>query len=258
LVAWPGAAGADRAGAVVDQRPDRVEVDWTRGLLVAVGAAGADLRAPSPDVARVGAERRARQAARDRLDAAARELPMADGRLVAEHLDEAAAARLATAVAAALELDLDYGADGSCVARLAVPLEAVRAALGGPEPALALGGAGPADGREPTALVVDATRIASAPRLGLAVVAGDVRYAGPTVFFSSLTAAKRDPRLGARVARARALAVTGGALELAVAKDVAAAAQARALVVVVLGPDRPAEAGKVDAGRTDAGRTDGP
>src|SRR5687767_10233649 len=87
LVAGPAAAGppgrgdearSGEAGAVVMALGPDARVDWTRGLLVATGAAAGDLRAPSPEVARVKAERQARDAARTRLRRAARDLHLAD------------------------------------------------------------------------------------------------------------------------------------------------------------------------------------
>jgi hypothetical protein len=51
-----------------------VDVDWSAGTLTAQGGAAADLRMPSPNAARPGAERRARAAALAKLRAALHEL----------------------------------------------------------------------------------------------------------------------------------------------------------------------------------------
>src|SRR5688572_33135430 len=112
LVALTVAAAPVRAeskGAVVRELGQGARIDWTRGLVVARGAAAADLRAPSPQVARLAAERRARAAAQARLRALARELKMADGRSLAAALrkDKAAAARFERAVARSLDLAVD-------------------------------------------------------------------------------------------------------------------------------------------------------
>ena len=50
------------------------EVDWSQGILIAQAGAAADLRMPSPNAARPGAERLARAAAEKKLRAAMREL----------------------------------------------------------------------------------------------------------------------------------------------------------------------------------------
>jgi hypothetical protein len=61
----PAAFKRDVAGA---------EIDWTHGILTAQAGAAADLRMPSPNAARPGAERRARAAAEQKLRAALRAL----------------------------------------------------------------------------------------------------------------------------------------------------------------------------------------
>ena len=96
---------APRAQPVVAEAEHGGTIDWTRGLVIAVGAAPGDIRAPSPDLARVGAERRARAQAQARLLVAARALPIAGAEAgrVGEHADAdtAVAERLAAAVARA-------------------------------------------------------------------------------------------------------------------------------------------------------------
>src|SRR5688572_8785409 len=113
------------AQPVVRDLGDGARVDWTRGLLVARGAAAGDLRAPSPAVARLAAERRARQAARDQLRALAAAIPTGDGKKLGAP-DGAAAARLDAALGRTIDLTTDYGTDGSVVLTCALPLEALR------------------------------------------------------------------------------------------------------------------------------------
>lgn len=187
---------------VVQALAARGEVDWTRGVVLAVGAAGADLRAPSPDVARIGAERAARQRARDGLLEHARGLAMAGGGSVGEHVDGDASARdrLARAVDRAADEAVDYGSDGSVVVTLALPIEAVRSALAGPM--------APPSGEGPSAVVVDARRVMTQPALGVRVA----DYAGPVVFHLDAKTAGRDARAGDRVARVKATAYADGAL----------------------------------------------
>jgi len=228
-------AGAPKAArrAPVRELAGGARLDWSRGLLVARGAAAGDLRAPSPNVARLGAERDARDAARRRLRALADDLPVAGGRTVGQVVkgDAAAAARLQRAVAASIDLAIDHATDGSVVLTEALPLEAVRAALYGPSPVPA-GAAKDA----PTALVIDATELKVTPALHLAVAAGAERYQGPTLF-TARRPGEDDPRLGARPAALRAARAGGTSLDLAgeaAATTLAAARDAGALVVVVV------------------------
>jgi hypothetical protein len=55
LVSWLAPA-APRSPSVIVPVEHGGAIDWTRGLVIAMGAAPGDIRAPSPDLARVGAE----------------------------------------------------------------------------------------------------------------------------------------------------------------------------------------------------------
>jgi hypothetical protein len=228
---WGNAAEADVQQAL----GKRASVDWTRGLLLAVGAAAGDLRAPTPQIARVAAERRARTAARARLRELADRLPLAGGGTVATRLDSDADAkeRVARAVENAITVDLDYGSDGSTVATLGLPLEAVRVALDG-----ALAPPTAAQGSELTALVVNASEVMSKPALAVTLSAGGERYEGPAVFFFSSRAidlSASDPRLGGHAEATSARAYAQGVLELADNALLARARTSAALVVILLG-----------------------
>jgi hypothetical protein len=211
-------------------------IDWTRGVITAVGAAPGDIRAPSPELARVGAERRARAQAHERLLAAARALRL-DDRLVGAwaDTDAAVAARLAEVVARALDLALDYGSDGSVVLTAGLPLEAVRLAVRDARVEdVALGAR--ADDARPTSLIIDARGVLDAPALGVRVVAGAVTYEGPVVFHRQAGTAGADARRGARPARGRARTGEAGRLVVDLAPEVVTAANsARALVIVIIG-----------------------
>ncbi len=225
----PGLGHAD--GAVTSALAHRGEVNWSRGMLVVTGASAADVRAPTPEVARIRAERRAREQARARLLAQARTVTWAGGDTVGDQIDAApaAAARLARAVDRARDEDVDYSSDGSVVVRLALPLEAVRLAVtGAAEP--------PVDAAGVTAIIVDAPDLA-APRLGLSLSAGSDAYAGPTVFYRNAADAAADPRAGDRVVSATAGKVSGGAVDVG-AVDLAAWRRSQPLVIVVLGKKR--------------------
>jgi hypothetical protein len=88
-------------------------LDEKRETLEALGAAAADLRAPSADIARIRAERTARARAEARLRAALDELKVLT--------DEAARkARLADAQA-----QVRYGSDGSVEVKLTLSLRGV-------------------------------------------------------------------------------------------------------------------------------------
>lgn len=241
LAAVPAAAQPRQSSVLVPIEHGGA-IDWTRGLVTAVGAAPGDIRSPSPELARVGAERRARTQAHERLLAAARALRMED-RLVGAwaDADAAVAERLAAAVARALDLNMDYGSDGSVVLTAGLPLEAVRLAVHG----AVVGDIGDVgDGAlakrvpaaQPTSLIIDARGVLDAPVLGVRVVAGAAVYAGPVVFHRQAGAAGADARRGARPVRGRARSAEGGRLNVELSSDVVTAANsARALVIVIIG-----------------------
>jgi len=221
-------------GAVVVSLGAGAQVDWTRGLLIATGAAAGDLRAPSPELARLKAERQARDAARAELRRLARELRLADGRELGAALEGEAEARFDRALEAVIDEQVEHASDGSVTLAAALPLEAARAALSGASPPAGAGERGP------TAIVVDAGRHLKRPALGVKLAAGSERYAGPTVF-ATRSEAVGPERLGERPVRARASSYRGGALHLAggeAAAQLAGARAAGALVVVELPPQR--------------------
>jgi hypothetical protein len=222
VVLAASSAAAGRSRNVVQKLSERGSVDWTRGVILAVGAAAADLQAPTPTVARIRAERVARERAGAKLAAQARALPVAAGKTVGEHLDgdAAARARFERAIARALDEAIDYSSDGSVVVTLALPVEAVRIAVSGP--------AAPPTGTGPTAVVVDARKVMTEPSVGVRV--GD--YAGPVVFYRSVKAAARDRRAGGDVARSTAIGLSDGALAIEGDADWAGAAP---LLLVVIG-----------------------
>ncbi|HWM88870.1 MAG TPA: hypothetical protein VNO33_23625 [Kofleriaceae bacterium] len=235
LAAGAGAAGArpagdagEQPGAVVASLGPGARVDWTRGVLVATGAAAGDLRAPSSELARVKAERQARDAARARLRRLARDLPLAAGGKLGSKLEGEAGERLDRALAAVIDERIDHASDGSVVLAAVLPLEAARAAV--------FGAGEPSTGeRGPTAVLVDAGRHLKRPVLNLALAAGGEKYAGPTVFASRAEAID-EKRLGARPMRVRASGFKGGALQIGkdAGSQLADARAAGALVVVEL------------------------
>jgi hypothetical protein len=216
--------------AVVETMTGRVEIDWSAGRIRAVGAGAADLRAPGPEVARIGAERRARQDAAARLVEAARALRWTTGTVgEAIDADPAAKQRLEAAAERLADVDVRHFSDGSVEVTLALPLEAVRSALAPPPRPASSEGA-------PTAIVVDARKARAAPLLGVSLVAGADRYAGPAIWLRDLAAAKKDPRAGQRVVETRAddLAADGALTVTLPESDLAAARNAGALVIVVI------------------------
>lgn len=225
----PGDA-ASPPGALVVPLGSDARVDWTRGLLIATGAAAGDLRAPSPALARVKAERQEREAARARLEKLARDLALADGKKLGGALGREASERLERALARLIDQRIEHASDGSVVLEAALPLEAARAAVfGAGEPAA------PGSEKHPTAIVIEAGRHMKRPALGVKLSAGAERYAGPTVFAAREDAVGRDA-LGLRPARARATGYRGGALRLGDddAIKVRQAREAGALVVIEL------------------------
>jgi hypothetical protein len=106
-------AAARVTGDPFVQEAKGVVVDWRQGTLTARGVAAADWRTPSAEVARLGAERRARSEGRSRLGEALRALPLGGGR----HL---APAEIARAVERARADRVDYQSNGGVALRLQV------------------------------------------------------------------------------------------------------------------------------------------
>lgn len=131
--------------------PTHAEVDWATGRVDASGVGPADLRAPSPAIARVAAERVAHTAARARLESALRQLPWAEGKAIDEKW-------LAGVLATAVSDEVQYQSDGSVVVRAHVEL---------------------APANTTAELVVDARKLAVRPMLGARIAAGAAQYAGP-------------------------------------------------------------------------------
>jgi hypothetical protein len=116
LIAIVGGLASLAATPVSDpfvQEKSGVVIDWRAGTVAVTAGAAADLRMPSADIARPGAERRARAAARVRIAEALRALPLGGGR----RLDEAAVAR---AVARARTTSTEYQSNGGVVVRMEV------------------------------------------------------------------------------------------------------------------------------------------
>jgi hypothetical protein len=125
--AWPGgraggllassillaAAAAIAAADPLVQEEAGAVVNWRLGVLSATAGAAPDHRMPSADVARAGAERRARASARTRIGEALRKLPLGGGR----HLDDQAVSR---ALEQARIAEVDYQSDGGAVVTLEV------------------------------------------------------------------------------------------------------------------------------------------
>src|SRR5262245_1388952 len=126
-------------------------VDWAAGTLTVTAVGIADLRAPSTEIARIGAERAATARATEELRRAARELPLAGGGTLgdAADADKDLAAKLA-AVVDAVKPDLDRQSDGSVRLRASLPLARLHALVLGVSPP-------EADAGEP--LVVDARKL---------------------------------------------------------------------------------------------------
>jgi hypothetical protein len=90
-----------------------VAIDWGEGTLTAAGGAAADLRMPSADLARPGAERRARAAALARLKSALGELPLGGDRTLPPAAVELALGR-------ARLLGVEYQSNGGALVRMQV------------------------------------------------------------------------------------------------------------------------------------------
>jgi len=155
LVALSTPAVADKPSPLVESRED-VTVDWAEGTLTASGGAAADLRMPSADLARPGAERRARGVAQGRLEKALADLPLGEGRKLSH--DE-----ILRAVGRARTVGVDYQSNGGAVVRLQIGFGDW---LPAPPPA------GPA-------LAVGEVRLGAAPRVKVGkqeITVGAARY----------------------------------------------------------------------------------
>lgn len=97
----------------------RAEVDWSAGTVTASAGAAADMRMPSPDAARPGAERRARAAAIEKLRAALRVLPIRGGERLGEKQVEAALGHASTT-------RIEYQSNGGVVLWVGVGFEDLR------------------------------------------------------------------------------------------------------------------------------------
>lgn len=159
LVSAAGVAASDP----LVQETKGVVVDWRRGVLIARGGAAGDLRMPSSEMARAGAQRRASDAGRARLGEALRALPLGGGR----KLDAGAIER---ALQRAQPKRIEYQSNGGVLLDLELPFgswnEATPVGEAAAAVTLRLGeGALAAD---PTLLVGDSEVAFSAVRYALA------------------------------------------------------------------------------------------
>jgi hypothetical protein len=107
--------GAARAGGTAPLKETRAgaDVDWEAGTIAATGGAAADLRMPSVDLSRPGAQRRAQAAAVVKLRAALAALPLGSG-------NKLTPAEIDRAVGRARTVDVQYQSNGGAVARVEV------------------------------------------------------------------------------------------------------------------------------------------
>ncbi len=108
-----------------------VSIDWAEGTVTARGGAAADLRMPSADLARPGAERRARAVATTRLKDALAGLPLGPGRALSGEAVE-------QALGHAQVVDVEYQSNGGAVVRLRARFGDWLAAEPQPGPALSV------------------------------------------------------------------------------------------------------------------------
>jgi hypothetical protein len=113
----------------LDDTRGPVSIDWAEGTVTARGGAAADLRMPSADLARPGAERRARAAATARLKDALAALPLGPGRALSAEAVE-------LALGHAQLVDVEYQSNGGAVVRLRARFGDWLAAEPQPGPAL--------------------------------------------------------------------------------------------------------------------------
>ena len=165
--AEPASSPPPSSADLVDIR-EGVTVDWRAGTLSASGGAAADLRMPTVDLARPGAERRARAAATAKLRTALGALPAGGGhKLDPDRIDRA--------LNRARTVDVQYQSNGGAVIRMEVrfadwledadPPAAPRALVGGQE--ISLGAATYRVGSPPADTDARSARVDHAGRLVL-------------------------------------------------------------------------------------------
>ena len=104
-------APADPGGAALKETRGGAEVDWEAGTIGASAGAAADLRMPSVDLARPGAQRRAQAGAVAKLRAALQGLPLGSGnKLTAPEIDRA--------LGRARAVDVQYQSNGGAIVRM--------------------------------------------------------------------------------------------------------------------------------------------
>ena len=158
------------------------KVDWSRGLLIAKGAASGDLRSPNREMARVKAERQARKRCQATLLSQAPRLAKAGG---GDFQDKSAA----IGDSLMLTLHTDFGTDGSVVVTMAFPVDRMRAAAFAPDEVVrATAAANP--------IVIDARKLLLKPAVGYLLSDGKESYRGPTLFFRDLKEARSSLKLG--------------------------------------------------------------
>jgi hypothetical protein len=106
-----------------------VTVDWTQGVVMVEAGAGPSLRVPSPQGARVAAERAARKIAATRLLAAIDRLPVATGGTVGKKLSDESREQLEKQAQEAPITRARHASDGGIEIQIRFPLLRVAQAL---------------------------------------------------------------------------------------------------------------------------------
>jgi hypothetical protein len=189
--------GTVRVAAADRDDADAARIDWAAGRVTAGGTGIAARHAPSPAVALGTSRRGAEEVARQRIAGKLGSLPLAAGGTLADKLaDLSIKARIDAAVDAAITVAAEPETDGSWHVTLAVPLEAIRLALGEPRVLPPPGDSGPP--------IVVVEGVAARPAIGWTV--GGI--AAPTLWVKEVPAwAKTAPRARARSAKAGAIDV---------------------------------------------------
>lgn len=205
IAAGSALAAPGASNRVVGKTIDRATIDWTLGIIVATGEAAADIRAPSPGIARVKAERQAREKAHERLKRMVQTVPVGS-RTVAWHerADKRVTERVQKAIADANDESIDYSSDGSVVLTAQISLERLRHAVRKTTPPANIS---PPPDDTTSAVIIDASAVLDTPILDLRIETGTGRLSGRTVFHHSMTRARADKRAGERVLTVTATSV---------------------------------------------------
>lgn len=159
-------------------------VDWAKGTIEVTVSAHGSRQAPSPRLARLSSESRARLKARAQFKKAIKKLPLSKKRSW-KKLSKTQKARLESILNNPITKRVGHHSDGSITLQLVLPLEKLRTLWDGfTEPQSVFN----ADG-----LFVDARHLKAKPVLDVTIQAGNVTLSGTTLWIDEKTTPTKPP-----------------------------------------------------------------